>query len=122
MEMRNTYLQLLQLASGAVIGILLLIHVAVQRLDVILGFFGVKAGDPLAFSSMMERARQGSWAALYILLLAFALFHGGNGLRNMLLETSLSPKAVKASTVIIIAVGIIFLALGIYTPLVLLGK
>jgi succinate dehydrogenase hydrophobic anchor subunit len=122
MEMRNTYLQLLQLASGAIVGILLLIHVAVQRLDVILGYVGVKVSDPLAFSSMMERARQGSWAALYICLLAFALFHAGNGLRNILLETGLSAAAVKVCTVTIIAVGAVFLALGIYTPLVLLGK
>jgi succinate dehydrogenase hydrophobic anchor subunit len=120
--MRNTYLQLLQMASGAIVGILLLIHIAVQRLDVILGYFGVKVNDPLAFSSMMERARQGSWAALYIALLAFALFHALNGLRNMLLETNLSPSAMKVWTVIIISAGIIFLALGIYTPLVLLGR
>ncbi len=120
--MRNTYLQLLQLASGVIVGILLLIHVAVQRLDVILGYAGLKVSDPLAFSSMMERARQGSWAALYIALLIFALFHACNGLRNMLLETSLSPAAIKVCTGTIIAVGVIFLALGIYTPLVLLGK
>jgi len=120
--MKNTYLQLLQMASGAIVGILLLIHISVQRLDVILGFFGVKSGDPLAFSSMMERARQGSWAALYIALLAFALFHAGNGLRNMLLETSLSSRTMAVLTWIIIAVGVVFLALGIYTPLVLLGK
>lgn len=120
--MRNTYLQLLQMASGAIAGILLLIHISVQRLDVILGFVGVKVSDPLAFNSMMERARQGSWAALYIALLAFALFHAGNGLRNILLETSLSSSALKVLTGIIIVVGAAFLALGIYTPLVLLGK
>lgn len=120
--MRNTYLQLVQMVSGAIVGILLFIHIAVQRLDIMLGYFGVKVSDPLAFSSMMERARQGSWAALYIALLAFALFHALNGLRNMLLETNLSATAIRVLTGIIIAAGLVFLALGTYTPIALLGK
>jgi len=120
--MRNTYLQLVQMASGAIAGILLLIHIAVQRLDIILGYFGVNVSDPLAYGSMMERARQGSWAALYIALLAFALFHALNGLRNILLELDLSDKAIRVSTGIIIFTGLVFLSLGIYTPVVLLGK
>lgn len=120
--MKNTYLQLIQMASGAIVGVLLTVHIAIQRLDVILGYCGIRIADPLAFSSMMDRARQGSWVALYIILLLFALIHSLNGLRNMLLEINLSDRAIKVSTGIIIAVGAVFLGLGIYAPLALVGR
>lgn len=120
--MKNTYLQIAQMISGALVAILLAVHVAVQKLDVVLGFFGAKTGDPIAWSSVMERAHQGLWVAIYILLLAFGLFHALNGLRNMLLEVNLSSSTMRILTGLIIAFGVIFLVLGIYTPLVLLGK
>jgi succinate dehydrogenase hydrophobic anchor subunit len=120
--MKNTYLQLAQMISGALVAVLLALHLAVQKLDVILGFFGAKISDPVAWSSIMERAHQGLWAAIYISLLTFGLFHALNGLRNMLLETNMTPSIMRVLTGLIIVFGVIFLALGIYTPLVLLGK
>jgi succinate dehydrogenase hydrophobic anchor subunit len=120
--MRNTYLQLAQMITGALVAVLLAIHISVQRLGVILGFLGVKIADPLAFESMMERARQGLWAGIYIALLAFGLFHALNGLRNILLETSLSDRAMQVLTWLIIICGLAFLVLGTYVPLVLLNR
>ena len=120
--MKNTYLQLAQMVSGALVAVLLGIHIAVQQSSVILGFFGVKVADPLTFSSMMERARQGTWVGIYISLLALGLFHGLNGLRNILLELNFSAATMRVLTALIIVFGIIFLALGTYAPLVLLGR
>lgn len=118
--MKNTYLQFAQLITGAVVGILLTIHMAVMHLDAVFGFFGIV--NDTSWASMMERARDGVWAGIYICLLAFGLFHALNGLRNILLELNLSGSAERVITWIIIAGGIIFLALGTYVPLVLLGK
>ncbi len=120
--MKNTYLQLAQMITGVLVAILLTIHLAVQRLDVILGLIGIKIADPLAWSSMIERAHQGSWAGIYICLLAFGLFHGLNGLRNVLLETNLSSSAMRVLTWLILLFGIVFFALGTYVPIVLLNK
>jgi succinate dehydrogenase / fumarate reductase membrane anchor subunit len=120
--MKNTYLQMAQMISGALVAVLLAVHIGVQKLDVILGFFGARISDPIAWSSVVERAHQGLWVAIYILLLTFGLFHALNGLRNMLLETNLSSSTMRVLTGLIIAFGIVFLALGIYTPIVLLVK
>jgi len=120
--MKNTYLQITQMVTGVLVAILLTIHIAVQRLDVILGFIGIKVTDPLAWKSMMERAHQGSWVAIYISLLAFGLFHGLNGLRNILLEMNLSTSSMRVLTGFIIVFGILFFALGTCTPIILLAR
>ncbi|MDD5312855.1 MAG: hypothetical protein PHO26_07480 [Dehalococcoidia bacterium] len=118
--MKNAYLNFAQMITGIMVAVLLFIHIAVQKLGVILSFLGFKISDPLAFNSMMERARQGLWAGIYICLLAFGLFHALNGLRNILLETGLSPAKMRTLTWLIIIFGLIFFALGTYVPLVLL--
>ncbi|MCX6005286.1 MAG: hypothetical protein NT082_06405, partial [Chloroflexi bacterium] len=115
--MKNTYLQFAQMITGILVAIFLSIHIAVQRLDVILGFLGFKITDPLAFNSMMERARQGLWAGIYICLLAFGLFHALNGLRNILLETNISSSAMRVLTWLIIVFGLFFFVLGTYGPI-----
>ena len=120
--MKNTYLQLAQMVSGALVAVLLALHLTVQKLDVILAFFGARITDPIAWSSVMERAHQGLWVGIYICLLALGLFHALNGLRNILLETNLAPSTMRVLTGLIIAFGIIFLALGTDTPIYLLGK
>jgi succinate dehydrogenase hydrophobic anchor subunit len=117
--MNNTYLQFAQMITGVCVAILLIIHLAVQRLDAILGFIGVKIANPISWQSMIERAHQGSWVGIYIFLLAFGLFHALNGFRNILLEINLSSSAMRVWTGLIIAFGILFLALGTYTPIVL---
>ncbi len=120
MVIKNTYLQLAQIITGALVGILLTIHMVVMHLDAILGFFGIV--NDTSWSSMMIRARQGIWAGIYIALLAFGLFHALNGLRNILMELNLSPRAERILTWFMIAIGLIFLAVGTYVPLALLGK
>jgi succinate dehydrogenase hydrophobic anchor subunit len=117
--MKNTYLQFAQMITGVCVAVLLITHLAVQRLDAILGFVGIKIVHPTSWDSMIERAHQGSWVGIYIALLTLGLFHALNGLRNVLLETNISSSAMRIWTGLIIAFGIIFLALGTYTPIVL---
>jgi succinate dehydrogenase hydrophobic anchor subunit len=120
--MRNTYLQFIQLITGVLIAILLGIHMVIQHLDAILGFFKIDVKDATAWPSMIGRAKQGIWAAIYVALLIFTLYHAFNGLRNIILELTPSPRADRIVTVILIIVGVIFLILGIYVPLALLSK
>ncbi|MGA2368631.1 MAG: hypothetical protein ABSF74_08715, partial [Dehalococcoidia bacterium] len=117
--MKNTYLQISQMITGALVAILLAIHIAAQQSYVVLGLLGIKVADPTTWVSMMERAHQGSWVGIYIALLAFGLFHALNGLRNILLETNLSASAMRILTGCLIAFGVIFLILGTYTPIAL---
>ena len=126
--MRNTYLQFVQLITGILIAVLLGIHMVNMHLDAILGFLGVQtffgvniASDPTVFSLMKARSQQVVFACIYIALLIFTLYHAFNGLRNIVLELTTSAKAEKAVNAVIIVVGIIFLALGIYAPLALLS-
>ena len=126
--MRNTYLQFTQFITGILIAILLGIHVVNMHLDAVLSFLGVKtffgidiAHDPTVFKLMVARAQTVTFAAIYIALLIFALYHAFNGLRNVLLELTRSPRAEKVVTGVIIFVGVVFLVLGIYTPLALLS-
>jgi len=120
--MKNTYLQLAQMVTGALVAVLLAIHITVQQSDVVLGLLGIKIADPTTWSSMMDRAHQGSWVGIYISLLAFGLFHSLNGFRNILLETNLSASAIRILTGFIIAFGIIFLVLGTYAPIALFSS
>ena len=119
--MRNTYLQFIQFITGAVIAILLGIHIVYMHLDAILSFFGVDVAESTSFDSMMERSGQGIWAALYIALLIFGLYHALNGLRGIILELTSSPVTGRIVTWVIVVVGIVFLILGIYAPLALLS-
>jgi succinate dehydrogenase / fumarate reductase membrane anchor subunit len=119
--MRNTYLQFVQLVSGALIAVLLGIHVVFMHLDKILGFFGIGVADVTAWESMIERSRQGLWAGIYIALLIFGLYHALNGLRGIILEMTPSARISRVVTWIIVIVGVVAFVLGTYVPVILLS-
>jgi len=117
--MRKTHLRLLHLITGALIAVLLGIHMVILHLDTILGFFGVDATEPTSWGAMMGRASQGIWVGLYIALLAFVLYHALNGLRGIILEVTPSPRTERIVTRVIIAFGIIAFIWGAYVPVAL---
>jgi len=117
--MRNTYLQFVQFVSGALIAVLLGIHVVLMHLDIILGFFGSEVADVTAWESMIERSRQGLWVGIYIALLIFGLYHALNGLRNIILELTPSARISRIVTGVIIIIGIAAFILGTYVPVLL---
>ncbi len=118
--MRRTYLWFFQLVTGALIAVLLGIHIVVQHFDAILVFFGVDAAQSTSWAAMTARASQGIWVFIYIALLAVGLYHGINGLRNIILEVTRSTRAERAVTWAMIVIGIIFFAGGTYVPVALL--
>jgi len=117
--MRKTHLWFLHLVAGVAIAVLLGIHMVRMHLDAILGFFGINGIEPTSWGAMMGRSSEGVWVGLYIALLAFALYHALNGLRNIILEVTPSAKTERIVTRVIIAFGIIAFIGGTYVPVAL---
>lgn len=120
--MRRTYLWFWQLVSGAVIVVLLGIHMVLLHLNDILTFFGFDLAEPTSWESVSARANQGIWAGIYSALLFFGLSHASNGLRNVLLELIPSARTARVVTGIIIAVGTVFFIGGTYVVVALLAS
>ena len=119
---RYTFLWLWQLITGVLIAVLLGIHMVMQHLDKILLFFGVNLNDTTSWNSMIERSREALWAGIYVVLLAVLLYHGLNGLRNIILELTPSPRTERVVTGVILAVGIIVFIWASYVPIALLYR
>jgi len=117
---RYTYLWFMQLATGVLIAVLLGIHMVLQHLDKILPFFGVQLSDPTSWNSVIERSHQAVWAGIYIALLAVVLSHALNGLRNVILEVTPSPRTERVVTGAILTVGIVVFIWASYVPIALL--
>ena len=118
--MRATYLWILQLVTGALIAVLLGTHIVLMHLDAVLGFFGADAADVTSWTSMISRAGNSLFAALYIALLAVGLYHGINGLRGILLETSPSPRTERAINWLSLVLGVAIFAGATCVPVALL--
>jgi len=108
--------------TGILIAVLLGIHMVIQHLDAVLRFFGATTTDPTSWGSMIARASQGIWVALYIALLAFLLYHALYGLRGVILEVTTSVKLERIITWSFIIIGIIVFIWGAYVPVVLLSS
>ncbi len=120
--MGATRLRFVQLLTGGLIIVFLGVHMVVTHLNNILRFFGAKTIDPTTFDSMIARSRQGTWAGIYIVLLALALYHGLYGLRDILMEANPPARAERAITGFLIAFGVIFFVGGTITVVALLSR
>ena len=120
--MRTTRLHLLHMLTGILIAVLLGIHLVRLHLDSILDWFGVNTTDSTSWESMIDRASEGIWAALYITLLAVVLYHALYGLRGIILELTPSVKTGRIITWSFIIIGIGAFIWGTYVPLDLLSS
>lgn len=120
--MGRTRLHLLHMFTGVLIASLLGIHMVILHLDAVLGFFGATTTDPTSWGSMIARASQSIWVALYVALLAFVLYHALYGLRGIILEVTTSVKLERIITWSFIIIGIIAFIWGAYVPVVLLSS
>jgi len=112
----RTRFHLIHLVTGVLIAVFLSIHMVRSHLDDILG-----TDDPTSWESMMSRATDGMWVALYIALLAVALYHALYGLRGIILELTPSARAARVTTWCLIAIGIAAFGWGTYVPIHLLS-
>lgn len=102
--MRDQRLWTWHVLAGVVILVLLGLHMAVMHLDTLLGWFNPDGMKPIAWESVLQRARMGFFTVSYVVLLGAALFHGLYGLRNILFE--LGPgRGVKGLISVVLALG-----------------
>ena len=102
--MRDQRLWTWHVLAGLVIAVLLGLHMAVMHLDTVLGWFNPEGLKPIAWESVLQRARLGFFTVSYVVLLGAALFHGLYGLRNILFE--LGPgRGVKGLISVVLALG-----------------
>jgi succinate dehydrogenase hydrophobic anchor subunit len=112
--MLRTRMHLLFFLCAIGTAVFLGIHMAVQHLNRVLA---TGTADPVGWASMITRATQSSWVVIYILLLAFALYHALYGLRGIIIELTTSESAVKAVNWIFIIGGILIFAWASYVPI-----
>ncbi len=115
--MRDRTLWTWHIGAGAVILVLLGLHMAIMHLDATLGIFGVQGAEPSEWESVVVRAQSLFFTVSYILLLGAALYHGFYGLRNILLELSPGAGLRTAINVGLSVLGLALFAFGTWAAL-----
>jgi succinate dehydrogenase hydrophobic anchor subunit len=107
--MRDRTLWTWHVGAGAVILVLLGLHMAIMHLDQTLGIFGTPGAEPVEWESVAARAGSAFFTVTYVLLLGAALYHGLYGTRNILLELNPGP-AIRQ----LVNVGLLVLGVGLF--------
>ncbi|UCF77718.1 MAG: hypothetical protein JSW03_06280 [Candidatus Eiseniibacteriota bacterium] len=114
MRTRESTLWTWHLLAGAVILVLLGLHMFIMHLS---GLGGSGEEDVLSYSSVMERSRALAFVIVYILLLGVALYHGLYGFRKIVFELTLSEGVERAVTVLIVLLGLALFVIGSYATI-----
>ena len=104
---------LLQRLTAAGLIVLLPIHIVVGHL---FNIVEVEHGDLpglVVFSDVAERLETPTYWAIDILLLTFALYHGLNGVRNVLLDYGLRGAGERVATGALSLVGVVAFVFGV---------
>jgi len=115
--MRDQKLWTWHLAAGAVILILLGLHMGIMHLNAVLGIFNAPGTHPVDWANVVARGRSAAFMVSYILLLGAALFHGLYGLRNILIELDPARWLKRAIGVVLLVGGIGLFALGTWAAI-----
>ena len=110
--MRDQRLWTWHVLAGLVILVFLGLHMAIMHLDTLVGWFNPVDMKPIAWASVVQRARMGFFTVSYIVLLGAALFHGLYGLRNILFELGLGTAAKKGLDLVLAVGGVALFAFG----------
>ena len=115
--MRDQTLWTWHLGAGALIAVLLGMHMGIMHLDVILGWFNPAGGHAIAWDNVVARAKSAGFMVSYVLLLGAALFHGFYGLRNILFELNPRRGLKQAITTVLILGGAFLFGLGTWSAI-----
>jgi succinate dehydrogenase / fumarate reductase membrane anchor subunit len=113
--MKNSMTWTWHLLAGVALAFLLGTHMFIMHLDDVFKFVGGDAAKAVSFAAVVERGKQISFMVSYVLLLAAALYHGLYGLRTIIFELTLAPRAEKAITRLFVVIGV---ALFVYSAVV----
>ena len=110
--MRDQRLWTWHIGAGAVILVLLGLHMTVMHLDAFVRVFNETGEEPIAWSNVAARARSAFFLVSYVLLLGAALFHGFYGLRNILFELDPGQGVKKALNSVLVVAGLALFVFG----------
>lgn len=110
--MRDQRLWTWHLGAGAIILVLLGLHMTVMHLAPVVRLFNPAPGEPIAWANVAARGRSVFFLVSYVLLLAAALFHGFYGLRNIVFELNPGAGAKKAVNGVFVTAGVLLFAVG----------
>ena len=110
--MRDHRLWTWHIGAGAVILVLLGLHMTVMHLDAIVRVFNPSPGEPVDWANVVARGKSVFFLVTYVLLLGTALFHGFYGLRNILFELNPGAPAKKAMNGLFLVAGLVLFAIG----------
>ena len=104
----------IQRVTGVALVALLAVHIIVEHFGN-LDKPGVKTHERelIVFSDVAHRMTMWWWWGINIALLAFALYHGLNGIRNIALDLGLKKKGDRAVTALLGAIGLAAFVFGI---------
>jgi succinate dehydrogenase / fumarate reductase membrane anchor subunit len=110
--MKSSVTWTLHLLAGVGLAFLLGTHMFIMHLDDVLKFAGGDAAKAVSFTAVAERGKQISFMVSYVLLLAAALYHGLYGLRTIIFELTLAPRAEKMITTFFVVIGLVLFIYG----------
>jgi len=110
--MRDRNLWTWHIGAGAVILVLLGLHMTVMHLDALVRVFNPDPGHPVDWANVLYRSKSAFFMVTYVLLLAAALFHGFYGLRNILFELNPGAALKRAVNTVLVVAGIGLFGLG----------
>ena len=110
--MRDQGLWTWHIAAGAVILVLLGLHMTIMHLDEIVRVFNAAPGEPIGWANVIARGKSAFFLVNYVLLLGAALFHGLYGLRNILFELNPAAGLKKALNGLFVVAGLALFAFG----------
>ena len=115
--MRETKYWTWHMAAGAVIALVLGQHMVIMHLGGITHMFAPFGGEAVSKANSLFRDGRLFFTVSYVLLLGVALYHGLYGLRTILFELTLKPAVEKATTFLLLVVGVGMLGLGTWAAI-----
>ena len=110
--MRDQKLWTWHIGAGAVILVLLGLHMTIMHLDAFVRVFNPAPVEPVDWANVVARGKSAFFLVTYVLLLGSALFHGFYGLRNILFELNPGATAKKTLNGLLVAAGLVLFAVG----------
>lgn len=115
--MRESTMWVLHIIAGAVVLVLLGLHMFIMHLDAILGILGTGYQNTISSDVVFQRSKEVFFMVTYILLLGTALYHGFYGLRNILFELNPKQTMEKAINLVLSICGVFLFLYGTYVAI-----
>lgn len=117
--MKDQKLWTWHLFAGAVILVLLGMHMTIMHLDAVVPLEGLNpaGGHPVDWANVIARGKGAALSVTYVLLLGAALFHGLYGLRNILFELNPAAWLKKVVSAALLLAGLGLFVYGTWAAL-----